>query len=150
MMPIDESRKGCGSTRRLARFCSATSVLMALTSAASFAQEAAPESVAAPVIGAAALPRDLSPWGMYQSADAVVKGVLILLALASVVTWTICLAKIIEIVIARRRARAALRRLAAAASLADVGMAPSPAAELVAAARTEIRLSADTFEKDGL
>src|SRR5262249_45762389 len=77
MMPIDESRNGCGSARRLAGSCAATSVLMALTSAASFAQEATPESVAAPVIGAAALPRDLSPWGMYQSADVVVKGVLI-------------------------------------------------------------------------
>src|SRR5215813_14135892 len=132
MMPIDESRKGCGSTRRLARFCSATSVLMALTSAASFAQEAAPDSVAAPLVGAAALPRDLSPWGMYQSADVVVKGVLILLAAASVVTWTIWLAKTIEIAVAKRKARAATRRLAAAASLAEVGVAPSPAAELLA------------------
>jgi len=150
MMPIDESRKGCGSTRRLARFCTATSVLMALTSAASFAQEAAPESVAAPVIGAAALPRDLSPWGMYQSADVVVKGVLIALAVASVVTWTICLAKTLEIIVARRRTRVGLRRLAAVASLADVGVVPSPAADMLAAARAEIRLSADTFDKDGL
>src|SRR5215469_12580912 len=75
----------------------------------------------APVIGAAALPRDLSPWGMFMSADKVVKGVLILLAAASVVTWTIWLAKTVEIALAKRRARAALRRLAAATSLADVG-----------------------------
>jgi biopolymer transport protein ExbB len=123
---------------------------MVLTLSASFAQDFAPESVTAPVVGAAALPRDLSPWGMFQSADVVVKGVLILLAVASVVTWTIWLAKTFEIVVAKRRARAALRRLAAAASLADIGLAPSPAAEFLAAARAEIRLSADTFEKDGL
>ena len=120
------------------------------TTAASFAQEAAPDSVTAPVVGAAALPRDLSPWGMFQSADVVVKGVLIALAVASVVTWTIWLAKTLEIVVAKRRTRTALRRLAAVASLADVGVVPSPGAELVAAARAEIRVSADAFDKDGL
>src|SRR5262249_49526191 len=49
------------------------------------------------LIAAAALPRDLSPWGMFVSADQVVKGVLILLAAASLVTWTIWLAKTVEI-----------------------------------------------------
>src|SRR5262249_58690611 len=47
-------------------------------------------------------------------------------------------------------ARKALRRLAAATSLADVGAAPSPAAEFIAAAAAELRLSADTTAKDGL
>ena len=149
MTPIDGSRMARAAARGLAR-CIATTTLTLLTLGASFAQEAAPDSVAAPLVGAAALPRDLSPWGMYQSADMVVKGVLILLAAASVVTWTIWLAKTIEIAVAKRKARAATRRLAAAPSLADVGMAPSPAAQLIAAARAEIRLSADTYEKDGL
>jgi biopolymer transport protein ExbB len=149
MTPIDGSRMRHAAARRLAR-CMATATLTLLTLGAAIAQEAAPDSGAAPVVGAAALPRDLSPWGMYQSADAVVKGVLILLAAASVVTWTIWLAKTIEIAVAKRKARAATRRLAAVGSLADVGVAPSPAAELLAAARAEIRLSADTFEKDGL
>ena len=71
-------------------------------------------------------------------------------AVASVVTWTIWLAKTLEIVVAKRRTRTALRRLAAVASLADVGVVPSPGAELVAAARAEIRVSADAFDKDGL
>jgi biopolymer transport protein ExbB len=150
MMTIDRPRTQRKAARRLAQFSAATATLMLLALSSSFAQDATPDSVAAPIVGAAALPRDLSPWGMFQSADAVVKGVLILLAAASVVTWTIWLAKTIEIAVAKRRARAALRRLAAAASLADIGMAPSPAAELLAAARAEIRLSADTFEKDGL
>jgi biopolymer transport protein ExbB len=105
---------------------------------------------AGPLVGAATLPRDLSPWGMFMTADKVVKGVLILLAAASVVTWTIWLAKTVEIALAKRRTRAALRRLAAATSLADVGAAPSPAAEFIAAAAAELRLSADTTEKDGL
>src|SRR3977135_2253150 len=43
----------------------------------------------ASVIGAAALPRDLTPWGMFMSAHPVVKCVIIGLALASVVPWTI-------------------------------------------------------------
>ena len=45
------------------------------------------------VVATATLPRDLSPWGMYLNADAVVKAVLIGLALASIVTWTVWLAK---------------------------------------------------------
>jgi len=45
------------------------------------------------VVATAALPRDLSPWGMYLNADPVVKAVLIGLAFASVVTWTVWLAK---------------------------------------------------------
>ena len=149
MMPTDRPLMGHAAARRLVRWA-ASGALMLLTVSASFAQDSAPDPATAPVVGAAALPRDLSPWGMYQSADVVVKGVLILLALASVATWTIWLAKTIEIMLAKGRARAALKRLAAAASLADIGVAPSPAAELLAAARAEIRLSADTFEKDGL
>ena len=49
------------------------------------------------VVAIATLPRDLSPWGMYLNADLVVKAVLIGLAFASIVTWTVCLAKTIEI-----------------------------------------------------
>ncbi|TIM69911.1 MAG: tonB-system energizer ExbB, partial [Mesorhizobium sp.] len=39
------------------------------------------------------LPHDLSPWGMFMNADIVVKAVMVGLALASLVTWTIWLAK---------------------------------------------------------
>jgi biopolymer transport protein ExbB len=143
MMPINGTTMGRDAARRLAR-CAATGAFVLSSLGSSLAQDAAP------VVGAAALPRDLSPWGMFNSADVVVKGVLILLALASVATWTIWLAKTIEIVVARRRARAALRSFAAAASLADIGSVPSPGAEMLNAARAEIRLSACTFEKDGL
>jgi len=110
------------------------------------------ETPSGPVVGAAALPRDLSPWGMFVSADWVVKAVMIGLAVASVITWTVWLAKTIEIARAKRRARNALAALAgvdtlSAAKAADL---PAPAGELVAAAIAEIRVSADAIERDGL
>jgi len=123
----------------------------ALTSAA-LAQVPQPEpaAVPAPVVGAAALPRDLSPWGMFVSADKVVKAVIIGLAIASLVTWTIWLAKAMEIFVAKRRARAALRTLAAATSRADIRSIARPGAEFIAAAAAELRLSADVTDTDGL
>lgn len=65
------------------------------------------------------LPSDLSPWSMFLNADIVVKIVMIGLAFASVVTWTIWLAKGFELVWAKRRARAATHTLRHAKSLAD-------------------------------
>src|SRR5262245_48335575 len=62
------------------------------------------------VVATATLPRDLSPWGMYLNADPVVKAVLIGLAAASIVTWTVWLAKTIEIFFAKRRVRTALNK----------------------------------------
>ena len=54
------------------------------------------------------LPANLSPWGMFQNADMVVKTVMIGLACASLVTWTVWLAKTIEL---RRETSLANRRL---------------------------------------
>ena len=45
---------------------------------------------------AEALPHDLSPWGMFIAADVVVKAVMVGLAVASVVTWTVALFKLVE------------------------------------------------------
>ena len=81
------------------------------------APEAAAPAVAAPVPDAAvppgdpatllpveaALPHDLSPWGMFAAADPIVKGVMIGLALASLLTWTVWLAKTLQLAQARRR-----------------------------------------------
>src|ERR1700758_2367569 len=50
-----------------------------------------------------ALPHNLSVWNMFLSADVVVKAVMLSLAFASVVTWTILLAKSIEIATAWRQ-----------------------------------------------
>src|SRR5882724_2991366 len=41
--------------------------------------------------------RELSPWSMFLSADVLVKAVMIGLAFASLVTWTIFIAKMIEL-----------------------------------------------------
>src|SRR5215475_11934487 len=68
----------------------------------------------------ALLPRDLSPWGMFLHADLVVKLVLIGLAFASLVTWTVCLAKAIELWSAKRRVHEHLRALARASTLREV------------------------------
>lgn len=74
-----------------------------------------PEAVAAPqadaraadedarAAAAATLPHDLSPWGMFLAADEVVKGVMIGLVFASLVTWTIGLAKAAQLLWSRRR-----------------------------------------------
>ena len=43
------------------------------------------------------LPHNLSPWGMFLNADIVVKAVMVGLAFASLVTWTVWLAKTIEL-----------------------------------------------------
>jgi biopolymer transport protein ExbB len=121
--------------------------------ATAWAQDAASELPAAvPTIGMGQLPRDLSPWGMFLNADMVVKAVMIGLALASVATWTVWVAKTIEISLAKRKARDSLAVLATAGSLSDarLQMMPAPAGRLLSAAAAEIRLSADAVDKDGL
>jgi biopolymer transport protein ExbB len=66
-------------------------------------------ALAQDAVGNASLPRDLTPWGMFMNADEVVKAVLIGLVFASVVTWTVWLAKTVEILSAKRRVQTALR-----------------------------------------
>jgi len=95
------------------------------------------------VIATTTLPRDLSPWGMYLNADPVVKAVLIGLAFASVITWTVCLAKALEIFLAKRDVEAALNTLAGVRSPAE-GMerlAEGEVRQLLEAALTEQKRS---------
>jgi len=115
-------------------------------------------SIAAPVsafaqdnvLATATLPRDLSPWGMYINADPVVKAVLIGLALASLVTWTVWLAKTIEIVICKRRVRAALNILASVRSTTEgverLAATQGEVRQFLDAAVTELKLSAGSIE----
>ena len=77
---------------------------------------AAPAPVAAPigVTTGKALPvglRELSPWSMFLTAGLVVQAIMTGLAFASLVTWTILLAKLGQLALARRRVTAALRRI---------------------------------------
>ena len=119
-----------------------------------FAQDAG----SAPVIGTATLPRDLSPWGMYINADPVVKAVLIGLAFASLVTWTVWLAKTIEILLAKRRVAAALRTLASVRSASEAverlagaeGKVKGEVPRFLDAAVTELKLSSGSMEREGI
>jgi biopolymer transport protein ExbB len=124
------------------------------TASAQAASDAVPVLPLPAVTGAAELPRDLSPWGMYLSADPLVKGVLIALVLASVITWTVWLAKTIELVAAKRRARKALAQLSAARSITDVnaqlGQSASVSGRMVQAAVAELRLSDDSMGREGI
>ncbi|WP_422034301.1 tonB-system energizer ExbB [Reyranella sp.] len=130
----------------------ATPALPAATPAPATADPAAPAitppagmpPAAAPA--QAVLPKDLSVWGMFMAADWVVQGVMIGLVLASVLTWTVFVAKSLELAMAVRRQRRLLTGLDSAASLDK-----APASDLVAAAQAEQRLSVDTVDdRDGL
>jgi biopolymer transport protein ExbB len=123
-------------------------ILVAALPFAAWAQEAAPVAIAA-------LPRDLSPWGMFASADMLVKAVMIGLAFASVVTWTVWLAKSIELLMVKRATRAALEAVAQGRSLAEAadnlaGGSSNAATKLLEAAMTEMRMSADATDKEGV
>ena len=125
-------------------------------SALTAASIAAPVSALAQdnILATATLPRDLSPWGMYINADPVVKAVLIGLAFASLVTWTVWLAKTIEIMICKRRVRAALNILASVRSTTEgverLAATQGEVRQFLDAAVTELRLSAGSIERDGI
>ncbi len=99
------------------------------------------------------LPHNLSPWGMFMAADWVVKSVMIGLALASLLTWTIWLAKTVEIACARARIRRALTVILASSSLAEASRVLSgrggPAAFMVRSAEEELRQSAIALDYAG-
>ena len=103
---------------------------------------------------AARMPRELSPWSMFMSADVLVKAVMISLAFASLVTWTIFLGKTLQLFVARRRVNGALARIAQTRTLAEaqlaLGKTRNVVASLLAAAIAEVRLSADTVIESGI
>jgi len=98
---------------------------------------------------AKSLPQDLSPWGMFRQADIVVKAVMIGLAFASLVTWTVWLAKAIELARAKRRLRRGISRIVSAASLreaeASLEAGNDTSAVLVQEAADELRVSAQVL-----
>ena len=123
---------------------------------------AASDAQAAPVEGAAARAlksttvalRELSPWSMFLSADVLVKAVMVGLAFASLVTWTIFIAKMIELSWVRRRLVKALRKIGDARSLSEaqfaLGSKDSILSSLLAAAMREARLSAGISSDAGI
>ena len=98
------------------------------------------------------LPHNLSPWGMFLNADIVVKVVMVGLAFASLVTWTVWLAKTIELVAAKNLARRRLALLERGGSLADAVRAcetkRDAVAQLITSTAREAELS-DGIVDDG-
>jgi biopolymer transport protein ExbB len=115
---------------------------------------AAPAESPTPLKPAASTLRELSPWSMFLSADILVKAVMIGLAFASLLTWTIFIAKMIELSLVQRGLRAALAKIGDARSLADalfaLGANDSVLSALLAAAMREARLSAGISSDAGV
>ncbi len=129
----------------------ATLIFVGALSVGALAQDSpAPESVGAT---ASLLPENLSPWGMFLSAHIVVKAVMIGLVLASIVTWTVALAKGWELFAGKRLARRQNRLLSQSKSLADAGRALEGQSLLETAARAallELEASRDIHDKTSI
>lgn len=111
---------------------------------------------AAQKAGIAPAMKELSPWVMFMSADIIVKAVMIGLAFASLVTWTVFIAKSIELSVVSTKLRSALKKIAEARSLAEAQMAlgskegilPSFLTAALREARMSAGLSSDTGIKE--
>jgi biopolymer transport protein ExbB len=124
------------------------------------AAPAASDASAAPADGGRLLKstavalRELSPWSMFLSADVLVKAVMIGLAFASLVTWTIFIAKMIELSLIQRKLRRALAMIGDARSLAEaqfaLGARRNVLSALLSAAMREARLSAGISSDSGI
>jgi biopolymer transport protein ExbB len=123
------------------------------TAAAVESASAAPDTAQA-LKPTAIVPHDLSPWSMFLAADVIVKAVMIGLAFASLVTWTIFIGKSIELSVARRKLRRALSQSADARSLAEAQFAlaakDTVLSALLSAALREARLSAGISSDSGI
>ena len=143
--------RACLGERILAKFPKLVLLVLVALPTTARADTVAPDASAL-----ALLPRDLSPWGMFLNADVVVKLVLVGLLFASVVTWTIWVAKGLELASARRRVLASSSALATVTTLdealAKLGKGSSAVQSLVQAADLEMKLSAEStsFDKEGI
>jgi biopolymer transport protein ExbB len=85
---------------------------------------------------------------MFVAADPLVKAVILSLVLASLITWTVFLAKSVQLTLAERRLRNRLRRISVAATLTDaqlaIGVGKNVLSTLISAVVDEVRVSART------
>ena len=97
---------------------------------------------------------DLSPWGMYKNADIIVKAVMIGLAIASIITWTIWIAKGFELLGAKRRLKGEIAALKRARTLDEASASAKKqgtlAHLLVQDALEEMHLSVNSREREGI
>jgi biopolymer transport protein ExbB len=161
-----------------ALLCAFTFIANPVSMAASYAQQPAAPSEAAPQAPAVSppasvattpdpaaatpvsvdpepmLPHDLSPIGMFLAADRIVKAVMIGLAFASVVTWTVWIAKALEMLGARRAVLRDIRVLREMDSLPEANEqfrnVRGDVAELVRAAVNEFRRSHNAMNHEGV
>jgi biopolymer transport protein ExbB len=100
------------------------------------------------------VPHEMSPWSMFQNADIIVRAVMIGLAFASFMTWTIFIAKSIELAGAQRKLKSSLKKVNDARSLAEAQMAlgkkSGVLSAFIAAALHEARLSAGIASDAGI
>jgi biopolymer transport protein ExbB len=117
-------------------------------------EAATPADDARPVSLTGRMQRDLSPWSMFLTADVLVQAVIVSLGFASLVTWTIFLAKTVQLAHARRRLRGALARITETRTLPEaqlaLGSAESVLSSLLKAAIHEVRLSGDSAGDEGI
>ena len=96
----------------------------------------------------------LTPLGMFMAADPVVKAIIVGLMVASLATWTIWIAKTVELALAKRRLAAGLLTLRKYTSLYEVRAAHASAGTLVARmvreASAELELSSGIEDISGL
>lgn len=99
---------------------------------------------------------DLTPWGMYKNADIIVKIVMIGLLLASLATWTIFIAKLTELTLAKKRLRKEMaslngaKTLKQACSISDQFAKNSLTNILINDIQEELDLSANTTSQEGI
>ncbi|MGY4303753.1 biopolymer transport protein ExbB [Bradyrhizobium sp. USDA 4369] len=93
------------------------------------------------------VPHDLSPWSMFLAADILVKAVMMGLALASLATWTVFIAKTIEFAMLRRKLKRALHKVADVRWLSEaklaLGSRESVLTTMIDTAMHEIRMSSE-------
>jgi biopolymer transport protein ExbB len=91
---------------------------------------------------------------MFLSADIVVQTVMVGLLIASIATWTVWLAKTVELAGAKRRVGRALAKIGHAVSLAEAadaaGSDGGAATRMLDAAQAEIHASIAARDKDGI
>ncbi|WFU21898.1 tonB-system energizer ExbB [Bradyrhizobium sp. CB1717] len=126
----------------------------AAPSAAAAPMAAAPAAAKSEAVSTAPAMKELSPWVMFMSADVIVKAVMIGLAFASLMTWTVLIAKSIELSVASAKLRSALKKVAEARSLAEAQMALGAKEGILpsflAAALREARMSAGLSSDAGI
>ena len=103
-------------------------------------------------VGTEILPHDLSVWGMFLAADWVVKTIMIGLAITSLLTWTVLMAKSIEFYALKRQLKSNMHHLGNASTLvnaAELKPILGVGRQFIEAAQAELLLSKELSNQEG-